>query len=151
MSKQSNPISFRLGLSQNWNIILNCYNTNFISYINLLYIQMKIKQYVIRILKHYNLTGNTSELIIHSQFFNLTLYYFGKKFKSRTKILKLLKKIYFTSIKWTNLPLIINFYKQQIWTSTSYLIMEYLKFLIKKQNFKYILKKKNTNQINKPN
>ena len=60
---------------------------------------MKIKQYVIRILKHYNLTGNTSELIIHSQFFNLTLYYFGKKFKSRTKILKLLKKIYFTSIK----------------------------------------------------
>ena len=143
MSKQSNPIGFRLGLSQNWNVSFNCYNMNFILYINLLYVQMKIKQYIIKILKHYNLSGDISESIIHSQFFNLTLYYFSrKKFKSRIKILKLLERIYFTSVKWTSLPLVINFYKQQMWMNTSYLLMEYIKFLIKKQNFKYIFRKK---------
>ena len=153
MSKQSNPISFRLGLSQNWNTTFNCYNINFIPYINLLYTQIKIKRYITKVLKRYNLIGNIPELIIHSQFFNLTLYYFNKKEFKSDKILKLLKKIYFTSIKWTNSPLIINFYKQQVWTNTSYLLMKYIKFLIKKQNFKYIFRKKIQikliNQINK--
>nr|YP_009541981.1 ribosomal protein S3 [Synarthrophyton chejuense]AYR06651.1 ribosomal protein S3 [Synarthrophyton chejuense] len=130
MSQKINPISFKLGTLQFWPTAFSKYGKNFKYYSNTLKIYSSVRIYIILFLIRHKifLDGLNIKFFHKKVFININIFSLNK-INNFFNLKYLIKVIYY----WIKLPVIINFYNKSSLTNSSFLIINYLTFLIKEE------------------
>nr|UVF63039.1 ribosomal protein S3 [Synarthrophyton patena] len=127
MSQKINPISNRLGILQIWSVILSKYGKNFKYYNKVLYVYFNILIYINHFFKNSKVfIDNVNIQFLQKITLINIITFFPNNYNCFLKSIDLAKVVSY----WLNIPVIINFYKKDSITNSSFLLVNYTIFLI---------------------
>lgn len=128
MSQKINPVSFKLGILQIWSIIFPKYGKSFKSYNRIRYLSINIINYIIQFFQSNKILIDSINIwFINNKTILINIVSFSTRkpwfFNKRNILLKVLGY-------WIKIPIILNIYKKNTFTNSSFLILNYITFLI---------------------
>nr|YP_009589026.1 ribosomal protein S3 [Corallina ferreyrae]QBL75542.1 ribosomal protein S3 [Corallina ferreyrae] len=131
MSQKINPTSFKLGILQLWNFNLPKYGKQFQSYKRRIQIYKYICYYVKHVLRNHQLLLNKISIRCINQQVLITVSLFCLQ---PNFILLNKNSVLNTIFNWLKSPLILHFYQTLSFNSSSFLLSNYIAYLIKEKN-----------------
>nr|YP_009114062.1 ribosomal protein S4 [Hildenbrandia rubra]AHB62125.1 ribosomal protein S4 [Hildenbrandia rubra] len=129
MAKRVNPINFRLGFWQTWNINATFYGKKFRSYIKVLHSKNKLNEYFLNFFNLAQALGEATDYKIHKNYWDVTIQLYDYKLKRKVyKLNSTLQQLCATSYYWVNPPLFLNLYNQKSQTNSALLLYQWIKF-----------------------
>nr|YP_010338842.1 ribosomal protein S3 [Madagascaria erythrocladioides]UNJ18792.1 ribosomal protein S3 [Madagascaria erythrocladioides] len=148
MSQKVNPIGFRVGVSQNWNTQMQCYQKTSLTYTLTVLKKLQIFSFFQRLLFKHNIILSKAEWLLKDGSIYCDLFYTKYEPLTRQPLLEISKKILKVLKYWITSPFVFRFYKIH-WFSNPTTVSHWICYqLEKKQNIKWILlllKKKKIN------
>nr|YP_009660492.1 ribosomal protein S3 [Corallina chilensis]QCS25440.1 ribosomal protein S3 [Corallina chilensis] len=131
MSQKINPTSLKLGILQLWNFNLPKYGKHFQNYKRRIQIYKHICYYLKYVLRNHQLLLNKINIRCINQqvFITVSLFCLQPNFTLLNK-----NSLLSTIFNWIKTPLILHFYQTFFLSSSSFLLSNYITYLLKEKN-----------------